>query len=168
MSLSIYDVSITMFNRQLGNLSAILRNAEQHAEVRKIDPTVLIMARLAPDMFPLARQIQAASDTAKGCGARLAGVDVPSYVDTETTFPELQARIAKTVAFLQSLNRGPIDGSAERSVTLKLRGREVNFTGKSYLLNFAVPNFFFHVVTAYDILRHNGVEIGKMDYLGGS
>src|SRR5260370_31533884 len=123
---------------------------------RKIDPAVFINARLAPDMFPLSRQVQSASDSAKGCAARLAGVEIPSYADTETTFPELQARIAKTVAFLQSLAPELIDGSEERAIVLKLRGQETKLTGQYYLLNFVLPNFFFHAVTAYDILRHNG------------
>jgi hypothetical protein len=166
MPLSMYQASIPVFVRALGNLSAILDKAAAHAEARKIDPSVFINARLAPDMFPLSRQVQSASDSAKGCAARLAGVEVPSYPDTETTFPELQARITKTVAFLQSLGQKLIDGSEERTITLKLRGREVSFSGRDYLLNFALPNFFFHAVTAYDILRHNGVEIGKQDFLG--
>jgi hypothetical protein len=166
MSLSMFHASIPVFTRQLASLSAILKKAEAHAEARKIDPSVFINARLAPDMFPLSRQVQSASDSAKGCAARLAGVEVPSYADTETTFPELQARITKTVAFLQSLGQELIDGSEERAIVLKLRGQETRFTGQYYLLNFALPNFFFHAVTAYDILRHNGVEIGKQDFLG--
>jgi len=166
MPLSMYQASISVFVRALGNLSVILDRAAAHAEARKIDPSVFINARLAPDMFPLSRQMQSASDSAKGCAARLAGVEVPSYPDTETTFAELQARITKTVAFLQSLGPDLIDGSEERAIVLKLRGRETRFTGQHYLLNFALPNFFFHAVTAYDILRHNGVEIGKQDFLG--
>jgi hypothetical protein len=161
-----YQASIPVFVRALGNLSAILDKAAAHAEGRKIDPAVLINARLAPDMFPLSRQVQSATDSAKGCGARLAVAEVPRYEDTESTFPELQARIAKTVAFLQSLGPELIDGSEDRTITLKLRGREVNFSGQNYLLNFALPNFFFHATTAYAILRHNGLEIGKTDFLG--
>ena len=168
MSLSMFHASIPVFTRQLASLSAILRKAEAHAEARKIDPSVFINARLAPDMFPLSRQVQSATDSAKGCGARLAAAEVPRYEDTETTFPELQARVAKTVAFLQSLGPELIDGSEERTIVLKLRGREVSFSGQDYLLNFALPNFFFHAVTAYGILRHNGVEIGKQDYLGSA
>ena len=166
MSLSMFKASVPVFTRQLANLSAILHKAEAHAAARKIDPAVFINARLAPDMFPLSRQVQSASDSAKGCAARLAGVEIPSYADTETTFPELQARIAKTVAFLQSFGPELIDGSEERAIVLKLRGQETKFSGQYYLLNFALPNFFFHAVTAYDILRHNGVEIGKQDFLG--
>jgi hypothetical protein len=166
MSLSMYQASVPVFLRMLTNLSAILDKAAKHAEARKIDPTVFVNARLAPDMFALARQVQVATDSAKGCAARLAGVEVPSYADTEATFPELQARIAKTVDFIKSLKPAQIDGSEDRTVTLKLRGKDVSFKGQPYLLTFAMPNFYFHVTTAYDILRHNGVEVGKMDFLG--
>lgn len=166
MPLSMYQASIPVFARALGNLSAILDKAAVHAEARKIDPSVFINARLAPDMFPLSRQVQSASDSAKGCAARLAGIEVPRYEDTETTFPELRARIAKTVTFMQGMKAAQIDGSEDRTITLKLRGREMNFSGRDYLLNFVLPNFFFHGTTAYAILRHNGLEIGKTDYLG--
>ena len=168
MSLSMYQASIPAFVRMLNNLSAILDKAAAQAEAKKIDPSVFINARLAPDMFPLARQVQIATDGVKGCAARLAGIDVPSYPDTETTFPELKARIAKTIAFLQSVSAAQIDGSEERKVTLKLRGEDMVFVGQPYLFEFVIPNFYFHVATAYDILRHNGVEIGKMDYLGAT
>jgi hypothetical protein len=163
---SLYRTSIPVFVRAFGNLSAILDKAAAHAEARKIDPSVLVNARLAPDMFPLSRQVQSASDTAKGCAARLAGIEIPRFEDTETTFPELQARVARTVAFLQGVQPVQIDGSEDRTITLKLRTREVSFAAPDYLLNFALPNFFFHVTTAYGILRHNGVEIGKTDFLG--
>ncbi len=166
MPLTMYHASVPVFVRALTNLSAILRKAEEHAAAKKIDPAVFVNARLAPDMFALSRQVQSASDSAKGCAARLAGMEVPRWEDTESTFPELQARIAKTVAFMQGVSPESIAGSEERKVVLKLRGQEVNFSGQSYLFNFALPNFFFHVVTAYDILRHNGVEIGKVDFLG--
>jgi hypothetical protein len=166
MSLSMHQASIPVFIRMLGNLSAILDKAEAFAKAKKIDSAVLINARLAPNMYALARQVQIATDTAKGCAARLAGIAIPSYADTETTFPELHARIAKTIAFLQSIGATQIDGSENRSITLKLGGTETPFLGQPYLLTFALPNFYFHVTTAYDILRHNGVEIGKPDYLG--
>jgi hypothetical protein len=166
MTLSMYQASVPVFVRGLENLGAILAKAAHHAEARKIEPAVFINARLAPDMFPLARQVQIASDAAKGCAARLAGVEVPSYPDTESTFAELQERIARTVAFVQGFTAAQIDGSEERSVTLKMRSGDVTFRGQDYLLKLALPNFFFHLTTAYDILRHNGVEIGKMDYLG--
>ena len=168
MSLSMYQISIPVFARALNNLAAILNKAVAHAEAKKIDPSVLINYRLAPDMLPLSRQVQIASDTAKGCAARLAGVDVPSFADTETTFPELQERIDKTLAFLNTLTAEQIDGSESRTVTIQLRGKDVQFVGLAYLTSFVLPNLYFHVTTAYAILRHNGVELGKADYLGGA
>lgn len=167
MSLTMYQASIPSFVRMLGNLSTILDKAATHAEAKKIDPAIFVSARLAADMYPLSRQIQIATDIVKGCAARLAGIDVPSYADNETTFAELQARIAKTVAFLHSVSAAQIDGSEERKITLKLGSREVSFLGQAYLLDFVYPNFYFHITTTYAILRHNGVEIGKMDFLGG-
>ncbi|MCY1269191.1 hypothetical protein D9M68_203690 [compost metagenome] len=167
MSLSVYETSVPVFIRMLGNLSAILAKAAAHAKAKSIDPAVLVNARLAPDMLPLARQVQIASDSAKGCAARLAGIDIPVYPDDETTFDELQARIARTIRFLEGIKAEQLDGSETRTIQLKLRNREVTFSGRDFLLGFATPNFYFHVTTAYDILRHNGVEIGKMDYLGG-
>jgi hypothetical protein len=166
MSLSMYQASVPVFVRMLDNLSKILDLAVQYAEEKKIDPSVLINARLAPDMYPLTRQVQIATDMAKGCAARLAGLEVPVYEDNETTFPELQARIAKTLAFIQSVSAEQIDGSEERTVILKLRGKEVSFKGQPYLLHFVLPNFYFHITIAYAILRHNGLAIGKMDYIG--
>jgi hypothetical protein len=166
MSLSMYQASTPYFLRMLGNLSKILEKAEAYAVAKKIDPQVLINARLAPDMFPLSRQIQIAADMVKGCAARLAGIEVPSYPDTENTFPELQARIAKTISFLQSVKAGQIDGSENRTVILKTRGKEVNFRGQDYVFGFVIPNFYFHLTAAYAILRHNGLDIGKMDYIG--
>ena len=168
MTLSMYQASVPVFTRMLENLSAILAKAAAHAEAKKIDPAVFINARLAPDMFALARQVQIASDAAKGCVARLAGVEVPSYPDTEATFPELQERVAKTIAFVKGFTAQQIDGSEERTCILKVRGDEMKFRGQDYLFKLSIPNFFFHVTTAYDILRHNGVELGKMDYLGRS
>ncbi len=166
MPLSMYQASIPAFARMLKNLSGILEKAAAHAEAKKIDPAVFVSARLAPDMFPLSRQIQIASDAVKGCAARLAGAEVPSWADTETTFPELQARIEKTIDFLESFKPAQIDGSEERRITLKIGRREVTYLGKPYLFEFVIPHFYFHVTTAYDILRHNGVEIGKTDYIG--
>ena len=168
MTLSMYQASVPVFTRMLENLSAILAKAAAHAEAKKIDPAVFINARLAPDMLALARQVQIASDAAKGCVARLAGVEVPSYPDTEATFPELQERVAKTIAFVKGFTAQQIDGSEERTCILKVRGDEMKFRGQDYLFKLSIPNFFFHVTTAYDILRHNGVELGKMDYLGRS
>lgn len=166
MPLSMYQASVPVFERLLGNLAAILTKAEQDAADRKIDPSVFTNARLAPDMFPLTRQIQIATDGVKGCAARLAGVEIPSYADTETTFAELQDRIAKTAAFIASFTPDQIDGTEDKAIHLKVAGRDLNFTGQDYLLNFVIPNFYFHLGMAYAILRHNGVAIGKMDYLG--
>ena len=166
MSLTMYQASIPVFIHMLGNLSKILDKAAAHAEAKKIDPAVFINARLAPDMYPLSRQVQIATDMAKGCAARLSGIEIPSYADTESTFPELQARIAKTVAFLQSVSAEQIDGSEEKTITLKLHGREIVFLGQPYLLNYVLPNVYFHITVAYAILRHNGLEIGKRDFIG--
>jgi hypothetical protein len=161
-----YQASIPSFLRMLGNLSAILDKAAAHAEAKKIDPSIFINARLAPDMFPLSRQIQIATDMVKGCAARLAGIDVPSYEDNETTFAELQARITKTKEFLQSVSAPQIEGSEDRQITVKFGSRELSFLGQGYLFDFVIPNFHFHLTTTYTILRHNGVEIGKKDYTG--
>jgi len=166
MSLSMYDASLAPFIRMLGNLSAILHKAEAYAAERKIEPGVLLNARLAPDMYPLVRQVQIASDSVKGCAARLAGIDIPSYADSESSFAELQARIAKTQAFLGSVTAAQLEGSEGKSITLNFPGTELKFTGQEYLLHFVLPNFYFHLTTAYAILRHNGLEIGKMDFLG--
>jgi len=165
MSLSMYQASIPVFISQLNNLSGLLKKGEEHALAKKIEPEVFINARLAPDMFPLSRQVQIATDGVKGCAARLAGVEVPSYPDTEKTFAELQARIAKTIEFLKTFSAKQIDGSEERKITLKLRDQEVTFLGQSYLLNFVLPNLYFHMTATYAILRHNGVDIGKRDFL---
>lgn len=167
MSLSLHQASVGVFVRALNNLSAILKKGEAYAAAKGVDPSVLVNSRLAVDMHPLNRQVQIASDGAKGCIARLAGVEVPSYPDTETTFAELYARIDKTVAFLNSITPEQLEGAEAREVVLKFPGREMTFTGADFLLGFATPNVYFHVTTAYDILRHNGVDIGKMDFLGG-
>ena len=166
MSLTMYQASIPAFVRMLGNLSAILDKAAAHAEAKKIAPAIFINARLAPDMFPLSRQVQIATDMVKGCAARLAGIEVPSYEDNEATFEELQARVAKTIAFLQSIRAEQIDGSEERDITVKFGSREFKFLGQAYLVDFVIPNFHFHLTSTYAILRHNGVDIGKMDYIG--
>lgn len=166
MPLSMYQASIPTLLRGLDSLAAILAKAAAHAAARKIAPEVLLNARLAPDMLPLVRQVQIVSDTAKGCAARLAGIEVPSYADIEASFDELQERLAKTVTFLKGVAPEQIDGSEERAIVLKAHDQEIHFTGQSYLLGFVLPNFYFHLTTAYGILRHNGVEIGKKDYLG--
>src|SRR5215831_294941 len=166
MKISIYQASAPRFVNILGNLSAILDKAQAHAEAKKLDPAALTAYRLYPDMLPFTRQVQIACDTAKGAVARLAGVEVPRHEDVETSFPELKARIAKTVDFIKSVKPEQLDGSEDRNIHLKLGTREVNFTGMQYLFGHALPNFYFHVTTAYNILRHNGVELGKRDYLG--
>jgi len=168
MTLSMYQASAPRFTHMLKNLSAILAKAQAHCEARKIDPLVLTGSRLYPDMFPLSRQVQIACDAAKGAVARLAGVEVPKHEDTEKTFEELQARIAKTLDFIAGVKAAQIDGSEDREIVIKLRGTDVPFKGLQYLLSVASPNFYFHAATAYNILRHNGVEIGKSDFLGGS
>ena len=166
MKISMYQASSPRFINALGNLSAILDKAQVHAEARKIDPSVLTNARLFPDMFPLKRQVQIACDNAKGAVARLAGAEIPKHEDTEETIAELKARIAKTIAFVETIGPEQIDGSEEKNIHLKLGAREVDWKGMQYLLGYALPNFYFHVVTAYDILRHCGVEVAKRDYIG--
>jgi len=161
-----YDSSIVPISHSLKALAAILRKAEAYCEARKIDPAALLTARLFPDMLPLARQVQLATDHAKGCGARLAGIANPSFPDEEKTFSELQARLGKTLDFLGGLKPEHLAGAATRTVTIKVGGKDVERTGAAYLSTSALPNFYFHVTTAYNILRHNGLEIGKGDFLG--
>lgn len=166
MALTMYQASVPAFVQMLSSLAAILDKAEAYAAERKIDPAVLLGWRLAPDMFALARQVQIATDHAKGCCARLAGVEVPKYADDETTFADLRARIARTIDFVRSFEPSDIDGSEERGITITAGGREMRFKGQQYLVNFVLPNFYFHVTTAYNILRHCGLPIGKRDFMG--
>lgn len=166
MTLSMYDASIPVFIRQLTNLSDILKKGEASAEERKIDPSVLVNARLAPDMLPLARQIQIASDAVKGCAGRLSGVEIPKFEDTEATFAELQARIANTISFLKTITPAQVEGTEDKTINLTIAKRDFQFSGRDYLFSFVLPNLFFHTTTAYAILRHNGVALGKADYLG--
>ncbi|HEX2449319.1 MAG TPA: DUF1993 domain-containing protein [Methyloceanibacter sp.] len=166
MSFGMYQASIPAFVKMLNNIAAILEKAEAYAAERKIDPNVLLNWRLAPDMFPLTRQIQLMSDFAKGAAARLAGVDVPKYADEEKTFAELKARIGKTLKFVQVFSAKDIDGSEGRDISLTVGGQAVYFKGEPYLVHFVLPNFYFHATTAYDIVRSFGVEIGKRDFLG--
>lgn len=168
MPLSMYDASVPVFTRMLGNLSSILAKGAESAEARGIDPLVLTSARLAPDMFPLSRQVQIACDSAKGAAARLTGAEVPSHPDVETNFPQLQARIDVTLAYLNTISADQFQGAESRSITLKAQGAEIVLPGTVFLLNFAFPNFYFHISTAYDILRHNGVNLGKRDLLGAT
>ncbi len=166
MSLSMYSLSVPVFTTKLTNLAAILKKAAQHAEAHKIDPEVLTQARLYPDMFPLTRQVQIATDQAKGCGARLAGLEPPKFEDVERTFPELDARIERTLSFLKTLKSASFEGSEDRTIRLEMRDRTREFKGLVYLVDYVYPNFYFHATTVYAILRHNGVEIGKGDFLG--
>ena len=166
MALSLFDISVPVFIRGLGQLSHVLEKGLAHAKAQEIDTATLVAARLAPDMLTLAGQVQSASDASKLGTARLAGITAPSFPDTETTYEELQARVAKTLDFLNTIERSSIDGFEGRDVVVKNRRGEMHFTADRYLLQFALPNFFFHVTTAYDVLRHAGVPIGKMDYLG--
>lgn len=166
MTISMYQASVPPITRSLNNLAAILEKAAAHAEAKKIDPAVLINSRLYPDMFPLVKQIQIASDVARKGMARLAGIEAPVFEDNETTFPELISRLQKTTAYLETFTAEQIDGSEEKLISLPVRQETMTFPGLPFLLHFVLPNIYFHVTTAYGILRHSGVEIGKMDYLG--
>ncbi len=162
-----YHAAVPPFVRTLGSLSAILDKALAHADARKIDPSVFLSSRLYPDMYPLLKQVQIASDNAKGSAARLAGIAPPVFEDTEVTFADLKERIKKTIDFLQTLTPQQIDGSEGRDIKLVFPSITLEFTGMDYLLTFAQPNVYFHASMAYAILRHNGVEVGKADFLGG-
>ena len=166
MTISMYQASAPRFARMLRNLSAILAKAQAHCEAKKLDAAAITAYRLYPDMFPFTRQVQIACDTAKGAVARLAGMEPPKHEDTEQSFADLQARIAKTLEFVESVKPGQVDGSEGREVVLKQRAGELRLKGIDYLLSHAYPNFYFHVTTAYAILRHNGVEVGKRDFIG--
>jgi len=167
MPLSMYQASVPAYTQMLKSLSAVLKKGESHCEAKKIDPSVFVTARLYPDMAPLSRQIQIATDQVKGGLARLAGSEPPSWPDTETTFADLQARIQKALDYAAGIKPEQVDGSENKDVKLKVGPNEMTFKGQQFLINFSLPNFYFHVVTAYDILRHNGVEIGKRDFMGG-
>ena len=166
MSLSLYDVSIPVLTLGLTNLSAQLDKAAAYAEAKKLDAKVLPDSRLIADMFPLKRQVQIACDTAKGAAARLADIEIPKHEDTESTIPELKERIAKTLAFLASVKAGDINAGEAREVVLKFPSVTLKFSGRDYLTKFVLPNFYFHLSTAYGIMRTNGVDVGKNDFLG--
>jgi len=166
MSLSIHQLSVGAFTRMLSNLGAILEKAKAHALEQKIEETVYTSARLAPDMLPLTRQVQILTDQVKGCASRLAGQEPPKWADDEKTFADLHARVAKTIAHLKTFKPEQFEGAEKRAIEIKFPNATFNFTGKDYLLNFVTPNFYFHYTTAYAILRHNGVPIGKGDFLG--
>jgi uncharacterized protein len=166
MAITMYQASIPPLTRVLNNLADILEKGAAHAEAKKIDPTVLINSRLYPDMLPLAKQIQIASDVARRGAARLAGLEAPKMEDDETTFPELIARLKKTVAYLETFTPTQLDGSEGKSISLPVGDKTMTLEGLPYLVSFILPNVYFHVSTAYNILRHCGVELGKLDYLG--
>ena len=167
MTISMFHASVPVFSVRLKALSGVLTLGEQNAIDRKIDPQVFLTARLAPDMYALTRQVQIATDHAKGAASRLAGREVPKYDDIEASFAELQERIAKTLAHLETFSAADIDGSDARTIDLKMGDREMSLSGMDYLLNIAMPNFYFHVTTAYDILRHNGVPLRKRTFMTG-
>ncbi len=166
MTISMYQASVPRFVNILGNLSNILDKAQALVDAKKIDDAILTNYRLYPDMLPMATQVRIACDTVKGVVARLAGVDIPVFEDNEKTLGELKARIAKTIVFVQTFSAGQIDGSEDRAIIVKRGDKETHYKGMQFLLGHATPNFYFHVTTTYNILRHNGVEIGKRDYLG--
>lgn len=166
MNLSMYELTVPVLDRMLGNLSHVLKRGQAHAEAHKIDPGVLLNARLYPNMFPLVRQVQIATDQAKGCVSRLAGQEPPRFEDNEQTFEELFARLDKVIKLVNTFTPEQINGSESRHVELKVAGQVLSFEGLPYVLNYVFPNFYFHVTTAYAILRHNGVELGKRDFLG--
>ncbi|MEX6678859.1 DUF1993 domain-containing protein [Pseudomonas sp. W2Oct36] len=167
MTLSLYAASIPVFKQMLTALGAVLAKGEAHATAKNIQPDALLQARLFPDMFPLVRQVQIAVDFAKGAGARLAGLEPPKYEDTETTFADLQALLTKVLAFLDTIKAEQIDGNEAREIVLRPgTEKEKRLDTQTYLLQYSLPQFFFHVTTAYDLLRHNGVEVGKRDYMG--
>jgi len=166
MAMSMYQASIPQFTKMLSNLSNILKKGEEFAKAKNIDDAVLVGSRLAADMFPLAKQVQIACDQVKNGMARLAGVEPPKFDDNESTFTELQERIAKTIAFAKSIKPEQVDGTEAKEIKFSIREWNFEFVGDQYLMTWIIPNFYFHVTTAYNILRHNGVEIGKSDFLG--
>ena len=168
MTSPMYTFAVPVFKQMLMALKAVLAQASAHATAHSIEPDALLQARLYPDMFALAKQVQIAADFARGVSARLAGVEIPKFEDTETTFPELKARIAKTIAFLKTLDRKAFTGAENKEIVLKFPNVTLEYNGRDYVGNFVMPNTFFHITTAYGILRNRGVALGKGDYLGGA
>ena len=166
MTLSMYQASLPRFISMLHNLSTLLDKAQNQIEAKKWDASVITTARLFPDMFALTRQVQIACDAAKGLAARLAGVEIPSFEDTEKTIPELKARIDKTIAFLETFKPEQINGTEDKAIVVKRGETETHYQGMQFLLGHAIPNVYFHITTAYNILRHNGIDVGKKDFLG--
>lgn len=167
MAITLYQASVPPFVQLLKALRGVLSKAQAQAEAMKVAPEVLLQARLYPNMFPLVRQVQIATDFAKGASARLAGLEPPKYEDTERSFEELYARIDRTLEFIGTLSPAQIDGQEDRTIELKVGGNPLTFKGQQYLVGFALPNFYFHVTIAYAILRHNGIDVGKRDFVGG-
>lgn len=165
MTFSLYEASVSTFIGSLEALSGCLDKAATHAEQRKIDPAVFLTFRLFPDMFDFTRQVQLVTDFAKGAGARLAGVEIPKFDDTEKSFSELRQRISRTVTFLKTLDRKAVEAGVDRDIVLQIRGQTQTFKGRDFLMHRAIPNFYFHATTAYNILRHNGVDLGKSDFV---
>ena len=166
MSITLSQMTLPTYQRMLANLKAILQKGEAHAIAKKIEPSVFLTSRLFPDMFALTRQVQIASDSAKGACARLSGQEIPKYEDTEASFAELYARIDKTLAYINSVNPESIDGAESREIVIPVQSKELRFNGRDYVVQWALPTFYFHVMAAYAILRHNGVDVGKWDFLG--
>ena len=166
MTISMYQASVPRFVNILGNLSNILDKAQAHIDAKKIADASLTAYRLFPDMLPMTTQVQIACDAAKGVVARLAGVAIPAFEDNEATLADLKTRVAKTIAFIQTITPAQIDGTEDKDITIKRGEKETHYKGMQFLLGHAIPNFYFHVSTTYNILRHNGVEIGKRDFLG--
>lgn len=168
MTISIFDQTISALSRMLLNLDRIVTMAEEYAKEKNVDPAVLTGARLYPDMLPFVAQVRIATDTAKGAAARLSGTEIPKWADDEVTFEDVHARIRKALDYLATFKPEQFEGAEERPIEMKLPNRTLNFSGRDYILGFVLPNFYFHVTTAYNILRHNGLTIGKLDYLGGA
>lgn len=168
MAISIFDQTVSALSRMLLNLDRIVAMAGEHAKERKIDPAVLLQARLYPDMLPFVSQVRIATDTAKGAAARLSGTELPKWPDDEVTFEDVHARIRKALDYLATFKPDQFEGSEDKPIEMKFPNRTLNFSGREYILGFVLPNFYFHVTTAYNILRHNGLAIGKLDYLGGA
>lgn len=166
MTISMYQASVPAFTKMLTNLKDLLKKAEDYCAAKKIEPSVLLTARLYPDMFHLTRQVQIAADIAKGAASRIAGVEIPSYEDKEASFADLYARIDKTLAYVATFTPAQIDGKENADITITPGGKTMQFKGEPYLVHWVMPNFYFHVMAVYAILRHNGVEVGKNDYLG--
>ena len=166
MQITMYRATVPVFARALRNLIAVLQKGEASATARKIEPAVILNYRLAPDMFPLTRQVQIATDMAKGCVSRLAGVEIPAYEDTEATFGEVIARLEKCIAYLEGFKPGQIDGTEDKVITLKRPTGDISYPGLQYALEYVTPNVYFHCTSAYAILRHCGVDVGKKDFIG--